>query len=71
MESRDERGPLKISGGPGYFHPCVEPRARGFRGHLGVESGSQDMTYDARRMLGEPTLRYQRQSSEPDERREA
>jgi len=29
------------------------------------------MTYDAGRMLGEPTLRNQRQPSEFDERREA
>ena len=47
--------------GPGYFHPSVEARTRRIRDRLGVVSGSQDMTCDTRRMLGEPTLRNERQ----------
>jgi hypothetical protein len=66
---RGKRDPLKVCGGPGYFHPSVEARTRELCDCLGVESGSQDMTCDARRMLGESTLRNQRWPSQPDERR--
>jgi hypothetical protein len=62
---RERRDPPKVCGGPRYFHPSVEARTRAFRGQLGVESGSQDMTYDARRMLGEPSLRNQKVKPDP------